>query len=62
MRDLTPEEVRAYAASLGLDVEPGEVTEATHWINALRDALGALDELDLRALAMQPDFFPDRPR
>lgn len=57
MRDLTLDEVQAYAAALGLSVYPAEIAEVAHRLNALRDELAKLDALDLRSVVMRPPFF-----
>jgi len=46
-RDLTPAEVEALAASLGLSPTPDDLLEVTHRLNAMRDALAPLAALPL---------------
>jgi hypothetical protein len=46
-RDLTPAEVEALAASLGLSPTPDDLLEVTHRLNAMRDALAPLATLPL---------------
>ena len=59
MHDLTFEEIRAYGAAVGLEVDPEEIAEVTHRINALRDELVKLDALVLRSVVMCPPIFMD---
>lgn len=47
MADLTPEQVRATAAALGLPMTPDDLAEVTHRLNALLEALEPLGELPL---------------
>ena len=46
-RDLTPADVRALAAALGLALDGESLTEVTHRLNAMRDALAPLADLPL---------------
>ena len=48
--DLTPEQVRAHLRSLGLDATDDDLTEVTARINALDEALLALDHPELDAV------------
>jgi hypothetical protein len=45
--DLTPDQVRALAASLGLTPTDDDLAEVTHRLNAMRDALAPLASLPL---------------
>ena len=49
-RDLTPAEVEALAASLGLSPTPEDLVEVTHRLNAMRDALAPLATLPLHTV------------
>ena len=50
MPDLTPEQVRAQLGSLGLaPQDDDDLQEVTHRINAIREALAALEPPDLDA-------------
>jgi hypothetical protein len=50
MPDLTPEQVRAQLAALGLAPQDGDdLAEVTHRINAVNEALTALEPADLDA-------------
>jgi Asp-tRNA(Asn)/Glu-tRNA(Gln) amidotransferase C subunit len=48
--DLTIDEVAALAASLALPVTPDDLTEVTHRLNALVEALEPLAELPLETV------------
>ncbi len=50
MTELTAEQVGALAAALGLPVTPDDVTEVTHRLNALIDALAPLADLPLETV------------
>ena len=54
MTDLTREQVGALAAALGLPVTSDDLTEVTHRLNALLEALGPLRELPLEAVEPVP--------
>jgi hypothetical protein len=59
MAELTPDEVRAMAGALGLPVTPDDVTEVTHRLNALLDALAPLADLPLDTVEPTPVPFDD---
>jgi hypothetical protein len=48
--DLTTDQVAALAAALGLPATADDVTEVTHRLNALIDALAPLAELPLESV------------
>jgi hypothetical protein len=52
--DLTTGEINALAAALGLPVTPEDVTEVTHRLNALIEALAPLAELPLETVEPVP--------
>jgi len=52
--DLTTEQVSALAAALGLPVTSDDVTEVTHRLNALIEALAPLTELQLETVEPIP--------
>jgi hypothetical protein len=52
--DLTAAEVRALAASFGLAPTADDLTEVTHRLNAMRDALVALASLPLHTVEPTP--------
>ena len=54
MIDLTTGEIGALAAALGLPVTPEDVTEVTHRLNALIEALAPLTELPLETVEPIP--------
>ena len=54
MTDLTPAEVRALAASMGLTLTDDDLTEVTHRLNAMRDALAPLATLPLASVEPAP--------
>jgi len=54
MSDLTSEQVGALAAALGLPVTPDDLTEVTHRLNALIEALAPLAELPLETVEPVP--------
>lgn len=52
--DLTPAEVRALAAALGLTPTEDDLIEVTHRLNAMRDALAPLATLPLDTVEPTP--------
>jgi hypothetical protein len=52
--DLTPSDVRALAAALGLHPSDDDLLEVTHRLNAMRDALAALADLPLDEVEPAP--------
>jgi hypothetical protein len=54
MADLTPSEVRALAASLGLHPTDDDLDEVTYRLNAMRDALAPLAGLPLHTVEPTP--------
>jgi hypothetical protein len=52
--DLTPADVRALAAALGLDPSDDDLEEVTHRLNAMRDALLPLARLPLESVEPAP--------
>ena len=52
--DLTPAEVAALAAAYGLQLAGEDLTEVTHRLNAMRDALAPLSELALESVSPAP--------
>ena len=54
MPDLTTGEIGALAAALGLPVTPEDVTEVTHRLNALIEALASLADLPLETVEPVP--------
>jgi hypothetical protein len=52
--DLTTVEIGALAAALGLPVTPEDVTEVTHRLNALIEALAPLADLPLETVEPVP--------
>jgi hypothetical protein len=54
--ELTAEQVGALAAAVGLPVTPEDVTEVTHRLNALIDALAPLADLPLERVEPVPGF------
>jgi hypothetical protein len=58
--DLTTDEVAALAAALSLPLTPDDLTEVTHRLNALVEALGPLVELPLETVEPVP-VLPDEP-
>jgi Asp-tRNA(Asn)/Glu-tRNA(Gln) amidotransferase C subunit len=58
--DLTTDEVAALAAALSLPLTPDDLTEVTHRLNALVEALEPLVELPLETVEPVP-VPPDEP-
>jgi hypothetical protein len=54
MTDLTQADVRALAAALGLHPSDDDLTEVTHRLNAMRDALAPLADLPLASVEPAP--------
>ena len=54
MADLTLDEVRALAASLGLHPSEDDLEEITHRLNAMHDALAPLATLPLHTVEPNP--------
>ena len=54
MADLTPAEVRAHAAALGLHPSDDDLEEVTHRLNAMHDALAPLAKLPLDTVEPNP--------
>jgi hypothetical protein len=52
--DLTPPDVRALAAALGLVPSDDDLAEVTHRLNAMRDALAPLAALPLDTVEPTP--------
>jgi hypothetical protein len=52
--DLTPAEVAALAAAYGLHLDGEDLTEVTHRLNAMRDALAPLSRLPLDTVEPSP--------
>ena len=58
MSELTPEQVHAMATALGLALAGEDLTEVTHRLNGLLQALQPLDDLpldDVEPLPILPD-------
>ena len=47
MPDLTPEEIGSMLKSLGLPADPPDLPEIAHRVNAINEALSALDHPNL---------------
>jgi hypothetical protein len=61
MSSLTPDQVRALAALLGLAVADEDLGEITHRLNAFGEALAPLAALPLEGVEprpVEPDSFP----
>jgi hypothetical protein len=56
VRELTVDQVEALAAALDLPVTPEDVTEVTHRLNALIEALAPLAGLPLETVEPVPGF------
>jgi hypothetical protein len=56
VRELTVDQVEALAAALDLPVTPEDVTEVTHRLNALIEALAPLAVLPLETVEPVPGF------
>ena len=58
MADLSPEEVRAQLRALGLaPLDDADLAEVTHRINAINEAVGALDHPDADRIEPLPVFW-----
>ena len=58
MEELSPAQVEAMAAALGLSMSPDDLAEVTHRLNALLEALEPLGELPLDEVEPVP-IVPD---
>jgi hypothetical protein len=54
MTDLSTTDVRALAAALGLHPSDDDLTEVTHRLNAMHDALAQLADLPLTSVEPAP--------
>jgi hypothetical protein len=59
--DLTPEQVSALAAALGLPATSDDVAEVTHRLNALIEALAPLGDLPLETIEPAPGLADSLP-
>jgi len=59
MIELTPTEVRALAAAVGLPLDGEDLAEVTHRLNAFADVLAGLTALDLTGAEPSPAPPPD---
>lgn len=59
MTELSPTEVRALAAAVGLPLDGEDLAEVTHRLNAFADVLAELAALDLTAAEPAPAAPPD---
>jgi hypothetical protein len=57
--EVTPEQVTALAAALGLPMTPDDAGEVTHRLNALLEALAPLADLELLEQVEPWAAFPD---
>jgi len=62
MTELTPDQVRALAAAVGLPLDGPDLAEVTHRLNAFVDVLGGLAALDLAPAEPAPAPPPDLAR
>jgi hypothetical protein len=58
MADLTTEEVRAMGCAVGLEIPEPELTEVTYSLNALLEALEAINPPELAAIEPLPVILP----
>jgi hypothetical protein len=54
MSDLSPEQIRALAATAGLTLSHDDLAEVTHRVNAFVEALASLGELPLETVEPLP--------
>ncbi len=60
MADLTKEEVVALGHAVGLDIEEPELTEVTYSLNALLEALDAINPPGLENIEALPIILPPK--
>jgi hypothetical protein len=58
MADLTKEEVMALGHAVGLEIQDPELTEVTHSLNALLEALNEINPAGLNAIEPLPIILP----
>ena len=60
MADLTKEEVTALGHAVGLEIQDPELTEVTYSLNALLEALDAINPLGLENIEPLPIILPPK--
>ena len=60
MADLTNAEVQALGKAVGLDISEPELTEVSHSLNAILEAMNEIDVPGLDAVEPLPLILPDR--
>jgi Asp-tRNA(Asn)/Glu-tRNA(Gln) amidotransferase C subunit len=58
MQDLTKEEIRALGHAVGLEIQEPELTEVTYSLNALLEALEAINPAELEYVEPLPILLP----
>ena len=58
MADLSKDEVRALGHAVGLEIQDPELTEVTYSLNALLEALGAINPPGLESVEPLPIIVP----
>jgi hypothetical protein len=59
MAELTKDEIRALGHAVGLEIQDPELTEVTHSLNALLEALDAINPPGLANIEPLPILLPD---
>ena len=62
MADLTKEQVMALGSAAGLDIQDPDLTEVTHSLNALLEALGEINPPGLEDIEPLPIYLPPNPQ
>ena len=55
--DLRPDQVLSLLQAIGLDADPGSLAEVCYRFNALREALGTLEQYDVDDIEPTPVFW-----
>ena len=58
MADLTNDEIRALGRSVGLDIQDPELTQVGYSLNAILDAMDAIDFAGVHAIEPLPLILP----
>ena len=57
--DLSPDQILSLVQAIGLDADPGSLAEVCHRFNALREAIGTLEQVNVDDIEPTPVFWLD---